>query len=151
MRRFCFIFLFMAWGLIASASEPQIIKVLPHLLDAQGRHTLSPSLYERDAYQAILRKNPHLVTGIRYDICWKGSLPKDRPLSVRLFLRTLRRDSPEPVVIEQELKPGWFPGKHWSNLSLTGTRFRAAGEIQAWKAVLMDGEKEIAHQESFLW
>jgi hypothetical protein len=31
------------------AAEGRVIKVLPHLFDSQGRHSLSPSLYERDA------------------------------------------------------------------------------------------------------
>ena len=141
----------LTWCFTASASEPRIIKVLPHLLDAQGRHSLSPSLYERDAYQAILRKNPALVSGVRYDVRWKGSLPDKRPLHLRLYLRTFRRDAPGPIILEQELKPGWFPGSHWAGISLTGTEFQATGEVQAWRAVLLDGETEVAHQESFLW
>ena len=36
----------------ACTAASKISKVLPHLLDKQGRHTLSPSLLERDAYQA---------------------------------------------------------------------------------------------------
>src|SRR5437899_2397501 len=36
----------------ATAATGRIIKVLPHLLDLQGHHALSPSLYDRDAYQA---------------------------------------------------------------------------------------------------
>ncbi len=133
------------------ASEPKIIKVLPHLLDAQGRHALSPSLYERDAYQAILRKNPVQVSGIRYDIQWQGSLPKKKPMHLRLYLRTHGHESSAPIILEEELTPGWLPGSHWAGLKLTGTSFRAAGEIQAWKAVLLDGETVVAHQESFLW
>ena len=46
----------------SSARVARITKVLPHLLDDKGRHTLSPSLYERDAYQAELRKNPDRYT-----------------------------------------------------------------------------------------
>ena len=38
-----------------AARPGKISKVLPHWLDLQGRHTLSPSLLERDAYQAKLR------------------------------------------------------------------------------------------------
>ena len=34
---------------LANATQPgKISKVLPHWLDQQGRHTLSPSLLERD-------------------------------------------------------------------------------------------------------
>ena len=55
----------------ATAAEGRIVKVLPHYLDAKGRHTLAPSLYERDAYQAHLRKNPDLCKALRFDIHWK--------------------------------------------------------------------------------
>ncbi len=151
MRTF-FSLLLLSLGLTkVLASEPRIIKVLPHLLDAQGRHTLSPSLYERDAYQAILRKNPVQVSGIRYDIQWQGALPKEKPMHIRLYLRTLAHETSDPIILEEELKPGWLPGSHWAGLKLTGTAFRAVGEVQAWKAVLLDGEKVVAHQESFLW
>ncbi len=42
-----------AWS--ATAAPAKVIKVLPHFLDQKGRHALSPSLYDRDAYQAHLR------------------------------------------------------------------------------------------------
>ena len=29
--------------------------------------------------------------------------------------------------------------------------YQTAGEIQAWKAELLDGKTPVAHQESFLW
>ena len=44
--------------LTAGASTGRVFKVLPHFLDTNGVHTLSPSLYERDAYQAHLRQHP---------------------------------------------------------------------------------------------
>ncbi len=34
----------------AGAASARIAKVLPQLLDLEGRHALSPSLYDRDAY-----------------------------------------------------------------------------------------------------
>ena len=151
MRRLLPFILSLAWLLDASASDPRIIKVLPHLLDAEGRHSLSPSLYERDAYQAQLRKNPHLASGVRYDVRWRGSLPEGRKLHLRLYLRTMRPGATEPIILEQELTPGWFPGSHWAGIALTGTAYRTAGEIQAWKAELLDGQTPVAHQESFLW
>ena len=50
----------------SEAASAKIIKVLPHLLDRDGRHTLSPSLYERDAYQAILRAHPIQRSALRF-------------------------------------------------------------------------------------
>ena len=36
----------------AAAATGSVIKVLPQFLDLKGRTALSPSLYDRDAYQA---------------------------------------------------------------------------------------------------
>ena len=72
-----------ASALGGEAATGRIIKVLPHLLDRDGRHTLSPSLYERDAYQAFLRKNPEQCSGLRFDVHWKAK----RVAGTRLLLR----------------------------------------------------------------
>jgi hypothetical protein len=42
-------------ALPAPAATGRLMKVLPEYLDAKGLTSLSPSLFERDAYQAILR------------------------------------------------------------------------------------------------
>ena len=34
---------------LAHAGSGKLLKVLPHFLDREGRHALSPSLFERDA------------------------------------------------------------------------------------------------------
>ncbi|GIT05994.1 MAG: hypothetical protein CM1200mP29_14050 [Verrucomicrobiota bacterium] len=60
----------------------KISKVLPHWLDQQGRHTLSPSLLERDAYQAKLRADRSLCSGIRFDVKWS----KNTSVNVKLQL-----------------------------------------------------------------
>jgi hypothetical protein len=39
----------------AQAAGPRVYKVLPQFLDVNGRASLTPSLYDRDAYQAIHR------------------------------------------------------------------------------------------------
>src|SRR5690348_1436186 len=61
-----------AFAFDAEAAGARIIKVLPHLLDRDSRHTLSPSLYERDAYQSFLRKNADQCAGLRFDVQWKA-------------------------------------------------------------------------------
>ncbi|MFO1511357.1 MAG: hypothetical protein U1F83_00330 [Verrucomicrobiota bacterium] len=58
--------------LAASAATGSIVKVLPHFLDLEGRHSVSPSLYDRDAYQAELRRHPEKRSGMRFDILWRG-------------------------------------------------------------------------------
>ena len=66
MRRLCFCLAFL--GLTALPARPapapapvavaKVIKALPQFLDQQGQSALSPSLFDRDAYQACLRKHP---------------------------------------------------------------------------------------------
>jgi hypothetical protein len=48
----------LASPLVAAPAKPaKIVKVLPHYVDLEGRIALAPSLFERDAYQAVLRLN----------------------------------------------------------------------------------------------
>ena len=54
-------------------SKGGIVKVLPHYLDDQGRHSDGPSLLHRDVYQKKLRDEPELINALRFDIKWRGS------------------------------------------------------------------------------
>ena len=60
----------------AQAITGRVVKVLPMYFDHKGRHMVSPSLYERDAYQAYLRSNPELKAGMLFSVQWKA---KGRP------------------------------------------------------------------------
>lgn len=132
------------------AANVRIIKVLPHYLDLDGREALSPSLYERDAYQALLRKNPDLRSALRFDIQWKAGGIKVSHLNLRLELRTSKNALVRPLILEQPVKKRrWFSS--WSSLLLSGPEFKDLGNILAWRATLWDGEKMIAEKKSFLW
>ena len=134
----------------ASAGAGKIIKVLPHFLDAQGRHTKSPSLYDRDAYQAWLRQHPEARSGVRYDVQWKARKVTG-PLKLRVELRGIAEGNlPRQKTIETELKPGhrW---SHWSGVALTGDDYKAFGEVTAWRVTLWDGDQQLGEQKSFLW
>src|SRR6266705_3403962 len=78
---------FLACTLSVEAGTGKVAKVLPHFLDLQGRHTLYPSLYERDAYQALLRQHPEKRSGIRFDVEWRTKGPIWEPLTLRVELR----------------------------------------------------------------
>lgn len=135
-------------GLPAEAASARIIKVLPHFLDLEGRHTLSPSLYDRDAYQAQLRQRPQLRSGLRFDVQWKAG--DKRPLQLRLELRGAQGKQPTTHVFEQTVaKRGWF--SNWTALPLTGEEYKKFGELTAWRATLWDGDQQVAEQRSFLW
>jgi len=132
----------------AESATAKIIKVLPHLLDRDGRHTLSPSLYERDAYQAFLRKHPDQCSGLRFDVQWKAK----REAGTRLLLRVEIRGSKEakPVLLEQPAQPNhWY--RRWSSVRLEGAAYRKVGEVIAWRATLWEGDRLLAEQKSFLW
>jgi hypothetical protein len=131
------------------AGPARIIKVLPHYLDRDGRHTRSPSLYERDAYQAHLRRHPELRSGLRFDIEWRAASARP-PLKLRMELRTSQEHLTEPLILESEVKRSrWF--SRWSALKVTGKQFQEMGQLIAWRATLWSGERQVAEQRSFLW
>ncbi len=140
-----------AWcwlGLPARAASAKIIKVLPHYLNLEGRHTTSPSLYDRDAYQAYLRQHPAQCSGLRFDVQWKAK--EKKPLKLRLELRGARGNQPTTAVLEETVtKDGWF--SNWTALPLTGEAYKNFGGLTAWRATLWDGTDQVAEQKSFLW
>jgi hypothetical protein len=132
------------------AASARIIKVLPQYLDRQGRHTLSPSLYERDAYQAVLRKNPSQRWGMRFAIQWKARSAAPGQLKLRVELRTSKGQATRPFVMEQGIKPSaWL--SRWSALKVDGEQYQGLGELIAWRVTLWEGERQVAEQRSFLW
>jgi hypothetical protein len=139
----------LAWpGLAAESASAKIIKVLPQLLDRQGRHTLSPSLYERDAYQARLRTNPQLQGGEQFAVLWKGRGASQ--FKLRLEMRGSREDLATTAVIESNVIPRKF-FRRWSTVALVGEDFRKLGNLLAWRATLWEHETLVAEQRSFLW
>lgn len=138
----------MAPAAAATAASAKIVKVLPHLLDLKARHALSPSLYERDAYQAFLRAHPDKCSALRFDVKWKAQFVHSTGLKLRIEIRGSKEA--RPFVLEQPIRPKpWY--NRWTYLSLDAGSYRKAGEIIAWRATLWDGEKLLAEQKSFLW
>jgi hypothetical protein len=129
------------------AESARILKVLPHYLDQKGRHALQPSLYERDAYQAHLKKHPELCKALRFDVEWKASGVKDPVL--RMEARGNLKGQPRQAVAEGKGTKGWL--SHWSSVTLEGEAFRNLGELTAWRATLWSGGRQVAEQKSFLW
>ncbi len=136
-------------GFDAAAADGRITKVLPQFLDAQGRHALSPSLFERDAYQAELRKHPDRISALQFNIHWKAARPTGSHPVLRIEVRTSRHAGPDVLVLESPL-PGKATGG-WTPLTLDAEAYRAAGDIQAWRATIRDGTRVIAESKSFLW
>lgn len=136
------------WAGVLLGAEGKVIKVLPHWVDFQGRHTLSPSLYERDAYQELLRNHPEKRAGLQFEVLWKLSSRVSGPLRLRM---ELRGSNPGPSeIVEMEVKRGFF-GRRWSRLVLDPQQFARVGTVTAWKATLLGNQQVVAETQSFLW
>lgn len=142
--------LLLAAPLSASAATGRVVKVLPHFLDLKGRHSLTPSLYDRDAYQAQLRRNPEQRSALRFDVQWRANSVQDK-LKLKVELRgTAKGDLPRSTTLESEITPGRKTSR-WTSLPLAGEDYRNFGEVTAWRVTLWDGEQLVGEQKSFLW
>ena len=139
-----------ALAISASAATGRVNKVLPHFLDIKGRHTLSPSLYDRDAYQAQLRANPEQRSGLRFDIFWRARAVPGAVVKLRVELRgAAKGDLPSQHTLETEIKAS--ATSRWTSLALLGEDYKKFGEVTAWRVTLWDGEQLVGEQKSFLW
>ena len=134
----------------ADAVTGRVHKVLPFLLDQQGRIALSPSLFDRDAYQAQLRAHTNQVSTIRYDVLWSAKNAGDAKLKLRIELRGVdTAGRPKFKTLETEVTPGFF--HKWTTFTLDGAEYKAFGGITAWRATLWDGDRTVGEDQSFLW
>jgi hypothetical protein len=138
--------------LLVGASAPaadagKVLKVLPQYLDLQGRTSLSPSLYERDAYQAQLRNKPEQRSGIVFNVRWRAA----KELKMRIEARgIIRGKKPSEVTLEQTVpKHGSFG--NWTKHTITGEDFKKLDTLTAWRVTLWDGDQQVSEYKSFLW
>ena len=153
MRRF-FVALLLLGSLAATfasdAVSGRVVKVLPLLLDRKGRDAVSPSLYDRDAYQVYLRQHTNEISAIRLDVLWKVSNAKGAKLKLRVELRGIGAGGlPRQTTLEQSVTPGFF--RRWTSLTLGGVDYKNSGELVAWRATLWSDGQMIGEQKSFLW
>jgi len=136
-------------ALAADAVTGRIIKVLPLLLDAQGRDATSPSLFDRDAYQFFLRDHAGQVSAIRYAVEWKAAKAGEK-IKLRVELRGIGEGGvPKLKTLETEVTPGTF--SQWTSLTLGGEDYKKFGSAVAWRASLWVGDRQLGEQKSFLW
>jgi len=148
---FAFLVMGLVLGSTARAAEGRVYKVLPQFLDLQGRSSLTPSLYDRDAYQNILRRNPAKCSGLRFAVQWKARGVSSTPLKLRVELRGIAEGSlPKRTTVEMPVRQrSWFG--HWSSLVFKGDDYQSFGEVTAWRVTLWDGDQLLGEQKSFLW
>jgi hypothetical protein len=145
------VLIFLALAMFPAAADVgRVSKVLPHFLDLQGRSALSPSLYDRDAYQAQLRQHPEQCSGMRFDVLWRARSLTNRLAKLRVELRgTAKGNLPSQITLEAE---GRITGtSHWTKVPLEGEKYKAFGAITAWRVTLWSGGQMIGEQKSFLW
>jgi len=137
-------------GAHAADVTGKVLKVLPLLLDQQGRTALSPSLFDRDAYQAQLRQRTNEISALRYDVLWSAKNAGENKLKLRLELRGVgTANLPKFKTLEAEAVPGFF--HQWTSLTLAGDDFKSFGAVTAWRATLWAGDQQLGEQKSFLW
>ena len=151
MRRLLMILLLLGSLSSVFASDAifgHVVKVLPFFLDLKGRNAVSPSLFDRDAYQFYLRQHTNEISAVRFDVLWKAS--KSDKLKLRAELRGVGAGGlPKQTVLETEVTPKFF--RSWTSLTLGGDDYKNFGEVVAWRVTLWNGDKLLAEQKSFLW
>jgi hypothetical protein len=137
----------------AAAPAPKtgrVVKVLPLFLDPKGHDAISPSLFDRDAYQAFLRQPTNKISAIRFDVLWKASNLKGAKLKLRAELRGIGEHGlPRQSVLEAEVTPAFF--RSWTSLTLGGDELKNIGSLVAWRVTLWNGDQLLGEQKSFLW
>lgn len=137
-------------ALAGDAVTGSVVKVLPLFLDLKGQAALSPSLYDRDAYQAYLRRHTEQRSAIRFDVLWKASATGDAKLRLRVELRGISKDGmPSQTTLEQTVTPHSF--RHWDSMKLGGEDYKNFGDLVAWRATLWLDNQLLGEQKSFLW
>lgn len=132
------------------AATGRVIKVLPFLVDTNGCIAKSPSLYDRDAYQAYLLRRPEQRSAIRFDVLWKASDHNNTNLKLRIELRGIGDGGmPRQATLEQSVTPHSF--RRWNSLTLGGQDYKNFGELVAWRVTLWSGNQMLSEQKSFLW
>jgi hypothetical protein len=135
----------------AMATTGSVAKVLPQLLDLKGRHALTPSLYDRDAYQAQLRQHPDQVSGVCFQVKWRAVNTGDAKLKLRIEIRgEARGKAAAQTTLEKEVQAG-KGSIRWTPVSLTGDEYKKIGAVTAWRVTLWSDDQMLGEQKSFLW
>ena len=134
-----------------SVGAARILKVLRHCLDTEGRHTLSPSLLDRDAYQAHLQRHPDRIGGMAFDVQWKRKEGIGDEAVLRLQVRHGSGTRVEEFSRDHPLLSEGRRRVRWQRLAVTGDEYREWGRIIAWQITLRNGDEVLSRQRSFLW
>ena len=128
----------------------RIVKMLPLFLDLKGHDAVSPSLYDRDAYQAYLSRHTNEISAIRFDFLWQVENPSAAKYKLCIELHGIGAGGkPTRIMLEQEALPPLL--RRWNSLNLGGADYKNFGVLIAWRATLWRGDRLLSEQKSFLW
>ena len=134
----------------ADAVTGKIVKVLPFFLDQQGRDATSPSLFDRDAYQAYLREHTNDVSALRFDVLWKATKSPDEKIKIQVELRGIGDGGvPKLKKLVADVVPETF--RKWTAIPLAGADYKNFGAVVAWRVTLWNDGQMLGEQKSFLW
>jgi len=137
-------------ALAVDAITGRVIKVLPLLLDQQGRDAPSPSLFDRDAYQVYLRQHTNEISALRIDVLWKAVNARDAKLNLRVEFRGAGLGGlPCQVTVEKAVAAGSH--RRWTSLALADQDYKKFGGLVAWRVTLWSEDRLLGEQKSFLW
>jgi len=126
------------------------LKVLPHLVDDQGRIALEPGLLERDSYQAELRAAPEMVDRLRFDVKWTRDGRAIAPDTIRG--EAVGTQGGQTTFLELESHVARRKGTSgWIVIESTPEQLDAFGKTLAWRALAYEGARLVGEARSFLW
>ena len=134
---------------IPAAISAQIMKVLPHYLDVDDRHTKGVTLTERDLYQKELRDDPEKINGIRFDIKWSGTGLDPAITKLRVEIKSSKAGA-ETLVINHNATADNLSAT-WTPLTVSRADYKKLGKMESWRVSLWEGDSQVAEQKSFLW
>ncbi|MBC8002150.1 MAG: hypothetical protein H7X97_06140 [Opitutaceae bacterium] len=138
------------FSLEARALDGRVSKVLPQFIDLEGRHALSPSHFERDAYQVKLRENPALRKGLFFRVKWSAEPSDWTQVRLRVEARGMKGSVLQSRILEQSVrKHGWFGS--WTTLKIDAEAYQGFGDLVAWRVTLWEDNVLLGEQKSFLW
>jgi hypothetical protein len=142
--------IFIAVAPSRAADTAKVAKVLPQYLDLKGRTSISPSLYERDVYQAKLLQNPDMRSGLVFNVLWKSG-KVEKPLKLRVEARGVLRGKSASTVTQEKAVTHAGTFGSWEKFTVTGDDFKNLETLTAWRATLWDGDTQLSEYKSHLW
>ena len=139
-------------ALPACASKPQgFTKVKIYRLNPDARITaVDPSIpfeHEYLLHGAITKVDRDARKGNYYTFFWKAD---DRTQPVKLRFE-YRQSATRSAVKRQEVEIAGVKRNNVTRLQVTGEEYLTSGKVLAWRAVLLQGGKEIGSTQSFMW